>query len=821
MTGLSESELENKLEDFLSGRDIYTVHCSGDGEWREWKRERKTICSSGTEDAREVFTDEIDQGDVLIAQKDLGEIHHTYGIGVVSESYDPEQPALNPEADQEEDPENSKPQIRTHWVTAASNGEEITGDIPEEFPSEETTEVDTAFFRDLLIGLDEESFPPPGDELVSKLFEAAALTDINSLLDTQLPAAWKRSQARKEHIKRVAEEFLTETDLNETTEERRQDAQVQAVNELRADIETAFEEIQRSCGEDTWASHAEDTDDYQQECFDPALERIEEAWSHGYPWETGMTVKESEFSLSKWLRESLENDYEYFILKTGDEEYDDEASEFYHFKENIPGSRQLPEAGEHARFVYLEDNEFYAVGSIGDIESESRDGTEHFFAQVDEYHEINEIDRGEVEDQLSKDFPIQYGIIKIADSDYEHILRENLDQDTRAAIANLLEEEGNQAWLYREALAHLAAGKNIVFYGPPGTGKTRAARKLSGVICDGDYSLVTANAEWSNYQVVGGYAPSEEGFKPQPGFLTEAAQECKESLNSPTGAHPSWLLIDELNRANLDEAFGDVFTLLDVDYRNTREISYAPNADSVPLPLSFRILATMNTYDQAQLFSLGYAFRRRFAFVRVPSLMDDRNKAPETSSPSVNPAQDKLTSGSQTTIDIIRGTLTDDLLLGSNDQQGVSPRDVAAVLDDLADSTRINDAIERLDETDEFRTGTLDWVETMVYFAQETMDREVIEIGQALLIDAAKFVVAHELLFPEETDRTALDQAVVSYIVPQFEHFMPKLRRAETIDQDSTAIEDFDEIINLASQLGLPETVSVLTSAKEDKRILE
>ena len=119
------------------------------------------------------------------------------------------------------------------------------------------------------------------------------------------------------------------------------------------------------------------------------------------------------------------------------------------------------------------------------------------------------------------------------------------------------------------------------------------------------------------------------------------------------------------------------------------------------------------------------------------------------------------------------------------------------------------------------RTGSLDWLQTLVYFVQEVMARDVIDIGQALLIDAAKYVIAHQLLFPEKTDRSVLDQTVVSYLVPQFEHFMPELRRAETIDQDSSASEDFEEIIDLANQVGLPETASVLTAAKEDKRVLE
>lgn len=533
------------------------------------------------------------------------------------------------------------------------------------------------------------------------------------------------------------------------------------------------------------------------------------------------TASEStDFDLAEWLEDSLSEDYEYFILKTDN---DDENNPWgvYHFDEEISGSSQLRTAAPNVRFVYLEDGEFYAVGSLGDVDTGERDGESYYFTDVTKYHNISPIPRDAVQEQLSITFPVQHEITSIEAADYQHILGENTARDPRNAIETLLEQESGQVYLYREALAHLIAGKNIVFYGPPGTGKTRAARKLSEVVCAGDYSLVTANAEWSNYQVVGGYAPSGGGFAPQMGFLTEAAADCQATLQQPSGAHPSWLLIDELNRANLDEAFGDVFTLLDIDYRTSRKISYAPDADSVAVPLSFRILATMNTYDQAQLFSLGYAFRRRFAFVRVPSLMAGSSQAPTTSDPTTNLSQADLSPGSKTTISVIRGTITDDLLLGVDDEAGVSSGDVAAVLADIVTTERIEQALDELDDDEVLRTGSLDWLQTLVYFAQEVMARDVIDIGQALLIDATKYVVAHKLLFPDETDRSVLDQAVISYLVPQFEHFMPELRRAETIDQDSSAGADFDAIIDRANELGLPETAAVLRTAKEDKRVLE
>lgn len=383
-------------------------------------------------------------------------------------------------------------------------------------------------------------------------------------------------------------------------------------------------------------------------------------------------------------------------------------------------------------------------------------------------------------------------------------------------IDALLRAEHDQAHLYRQALAHLVAGKNIVFYGPPGTGKTRAARLLTEATC-ASASLVTANAEWSNYQVVGGYQPAGSAWESSPGFLTEAAQACTESLRQ-SPSRPSWLIIDELNRANLDEAFGDVFTLLDLDYRTTEPLTYA-NID-VFVPLSFRILATMNTYDQAQLFSLGYAFRRRFAFVEVPSLLSARQSAEWSREIDLSSVEiPELDKTHQNLVSLVREAAIDAMTVG-NDGDGVCEDDVATIVPEYATRDAVTRAHNKLDDNDALRTDGLSPVETLVYFATEIAKRDVIDIGQALLIDITKYLIAHQLLFSDETTRSTLDDAIVAYIVPQFEHFMSDLRRAETVDRDSDAAERFDQIVQLAKDLDFPRTAAVLEEAAESKRIL-
>jgi len=212
-----------------------------------------------------------------------------------------------------------------------------------------------------------------------------------------------------------------------------------------------------------------------------------------------------------------------------------------------------------------------------------------------------------------------------------------------------------------------------IYYGCPGTGKSRKVKdktegehgesivyfdskgvRISDIDAYEDKSKVTTNIfrttfhpDYDYSTFVGAYKPvmnpvlDEEGNKTEkeelayefvPQVFTNAYVRALKSLSDESLSDDEkqvYLIIEEINRGNCAQIFGDLFQLL--DRKNGRsEYHIIPDAElrkylaseglvsnKLELPENLHIFATMNTSDQS-LFPMDSAFKRRWAMEYVP-----------------------------------------------------------------------------------------------------------------------------------------------------------------------------------------------------------
>ena len=152
--------------------------------------------------------------------------------------------------------------------------------------------------------------------------------------------------------------------------------------------------------------------------------------------------------------------------------------------------------------------------------------------------------------------------------------------------------------------------KQVILSGPPGTSKSYLCNKLKSRFSD--VKKIQFHPQYTYQQFIGGHIVDKTDVRYVKGVLLKYLDMItKENTNDDKFL----LIIDEINRANISQVFGE--TLQCLDRSDSTEVLVDGKLTQLSLPTNLYILATMNSSDRT-IGSIDHALRRRFINIYCP-----------------------------------------------------------------------------------------------------------------------------------------------------------------------------------------------------------